>query len=449
MNCLKKTHDNYLENYILPRISEYIFPNYNFVDFFEDSVYEKCINVRKSYIKQLLKKNYKLSEHNLFENYPIDASNNKRLIGGYISNLPYCRFLEKIDNNNLFLKLDGKSSNKELNFLSSILREKLKFENLILVFEIENHINNDFLKLSYIIYYDDIVDIDDDNWLQCVQSAMTELTLILSIEHAIWHLIVAHIIYIIKRKLYFSEIAKVFGIASDNVFIKALEVKFLLFGTPLVFGQILNNNEEFKKYLNNKITSFINDFNIDTIFEDYFNLNNINPDLNWCYGMKDNIEIIKNFVNNIILEKDISNENKIINNYLIKKYKNNKELTNIPDIKKLLEILFVVGSAFHSTTFEFTKIIMTDLFYHPKLNKLFYGISIQTIVADITYLFGDEELYKGKIYKKVISKLKEDLESSRLNITNDCRNNIYKNNIYCTKDIMRNKYSPHTYTTYV
>lgn len=216
---------------------------------------------------------------------------------------------------------------------------------------------------------------------------MTELTLILSIEHSIMHLIVAHIIYIVKNKLYFTEILKVFTMASTNVFIKAFEVKTLLFGTPLVFGQILNNNNAFKKYLDNKITSFINNFDINTVFEDYFNLNNINPNLNWLHGMKDNILIIKNFVNNIIIKKDISNENKIINNYLIKKYKNNKDLVNIPNIKKLLEILFVVGSAFHSTTFEFTKIIMTDVFYNSKLDNLFYGISIQTIVADVSKVF--------------------------------------------------------------
>ena len=305
------------------------------------------------------------------------------------------------------------------------------------------------VKLSYIFSYDNIVDIDDSKWLEYLQSAMTELTLLLSIEHAIWHLIVAHIIYIVKNKLYFTEILKVFEMASSNVFIKAFEVKTLLFGTPLVFGQILNNNNAFKKYLDNKITSFINNFDINTIFEDYFNLNNINPNLNWLHGMKDNILIIKNFVNNIITKKDISKEDKLINNYLLKKYKTNKDLVNIPDIKKLLEILFVVGSAFHSTTFEFTKIIMTDIFYNSKLDNLFYGISIQTIVADVSKVFGDEDLYKGRLYKNEIKKLKEELENSRININNNFENNIYKNNIYGTKDNMMKKYSLNTYTTYV
>lgn len=450
MNCFKKNHDNYLENYILPNILNYIFPNYDFVNSFTPSTYQKCIKVRKSYIEQLSKNNFKLKESDVFENYPINASNNKKLIGGYVSNLPYCRFLEKCDyDNNLLIKLDGNSKHEELNFLSSILRENFNFENVTLVFEIENYTNNDFLKLSYIFSYDNIVDIDDSKWLEYLQSAMTELTLLLSIEHAIWHLIVAHIIYIVKNKLYFTEILKVFEMASFNVFIKAFEVKTLLFGTPLVFGQILNNNNAFKKYLDNKITSFINNFDINSVFEDYFNLDSINPNLNWLYGMKDNILIIKNFVNNIITKKDISKEDKLINNYLLKKYKNNKDLVNIPDIKKLLEILFVVGSAFHSTTFEFTKIIMTDVFYNSKLDNLFYGISIQTIVADVSKVFGDEELYKGKLYKDEIKKLKEELENSRININNNFENNIYKNNIYGTKDNMMKKYSPHTYTSYV
>ena len=450
MNCIKKLHDNYLENFILPKIFNNNKTDYNFVEDLNGTTHEKCVIVRKSYIDQLYKNNYdKVLEKNLFENYPIDVSHNKRLLGGYISNLPYCQFLENNNCNNTVLKLDGTSKYDELNLLSSILRKVFNFKDLVLVFEINNYMSHDFMKISYIIHNYDIVDSDDENWLELLQSAMTELTLILSIDHAIWHLIVAHIIYIVKRKLYFTEILKVFEMASSNVFIKALEVKTLLFGTPLVFGQILNDNPVFKKYVDDKITNFISNFDIDNVFENYFNLQEINPNLNWLYGMKEHIIIIKNFVQNILQKKDIKREDRIIKYYLSKKYDNNKYLINIPDIKKLLEILFVVGSAFHSTTFEFTKIIMTDVFYNQKLNNIFYAISIQTIVADISNVFGDNVLYKGKLYKDEVYKLEKDLEECRKKIDSNFENAIYKNNIYGNKEYMQSKYSPHTFTTYV
>jgi hypothetical protein len=237
--------------------------------------------------------------------------------------------------------------------------------------------------------------------------------------------------------------------ASSNVFIKALEVKTLLFGTPLVFGQILNDNPVFKKYLDDKITNFINDFNIDNVFENYFNLQEINPNLNWLYGMKDHITIIKNFVKNILEKKDIKREDKIIKDYLSKKYDNNKYLINIPDIKKLLEIFFVLECAFHSTTFEFTKIIMTDVFYNKKLNNIFYAISIQKIVEDISNIFGDNILYKGKLYKDEVYKLEKDLEECREKINSNFENSVYKNTIYGNKEYMQKNYTPNRFRTYV
>ena len=450
MNCIKKVHDNYLENFILPNFFNNNKNDYNFVEDLNGTTHEKCVIVRKSYLDQLHKNNYdKIFENDLFENYPIDTSNNKRLLGGYISNLPYCRFLENNNYNNIILKLDGTSKYDELNLLSSILRAVFNFKDLVLIFEINDYMSHDFMKILYIIHNYDIVDSDDANWLELLQSAITELTLILSIDHAVMHLIVAHIIYVVKNKLYFTEILKVFEMVSSNVFIKALEVKTLLFGTPLVFGQILNDNPVFKKYLDDKITNFINDFNIDNVFENYFNLQEINPNLNWLYGMKDHITIIKNFVKNILEKKDIKREDKIIKDYLSKKYDNNKYLINIPDIKKLLEIFFVLECAFHSTTFEFTKIIMTDVFYNKKLNNIFYAISIQKIVEDISNIFGDNILYKGKLYKDEVYKLEKDLEECREKINSNFENSVYKNTIYGNKEYMQKNYTPNRFRTYV
>jgi hypothetical protein len=92
---------------------------------------------------------------------------------------------------------------------------------------------------------------------------------------------------------------------------------------------------------------------------------------------------------------------------------------------------------------------MTDVFYNQKLNNIFYAISIQTIVADISNVFGDNVLYKGKLYKDEVYKLEKDLEECRKKIDSNFENAIYKNNIYGNKEYMQSKYSPHTFTTYV
>jgi hypothetical protein len=297
MNCFGKKHDNYLKNFILPIISpKKVLPIsfYNFINEIKGDVYDKCENIRKSYLDKVNKSgDYNIIEDDLFKNYSIKASCNKILLGSYVSNLPYCKYLEKTTIDNvLLLKLDLNSKHEELNTLCSILRENLDFKKVVLEFSVDKSKKNDFLELSHITHDDRVIYQDDEEWVDLLQSAFTELTLILSIDHAIWHLIVAHIIYITNRKLYFTDILKVFNMASKNVFIKELEVKTLLFGTDLIFGQILNDNEKFQEYLNKKLVNFVEKFNIDTIFEDYFNLNEIDSTLNWMPGMKKNIEII-------------------------------------------------------------------------------------------------------------------------------------------------------------
>ena len=119
-------------------------------------------------------------------------------------------------------------------------------------------------------------------------------------------------------------------------------------------------------------------------------------------------------------------------------------------VKKFLEILFVVGTAFHSTTFEFTKLIFTDVFYNQKFNQSFYNISLQTIITNIDTVFGDLQLYKGKYYKDEVKNLHFDLEKSREKLFAEMANNdVFKNNIFSNKESMLNTFSTNTYTTYV
>ena len=238
--------------------------------------------------------------------------------------------------------------------------------------------------------------------------------------------------------------------ADKNVFMKSLEVQKLLFGTPFIFKQVLNDNDDFKKYLVQKVSHFIDNFNIDTVFNDYFNINNSDPTLNWMPGMKSNIRIIKDFVDVVVSKKDLKKENARFSKYLSRKY-DSLHLNNTPTIKKFLQMLFVVGTAFHSTTFEFTKLIMTDAFFNEKLDKIFYNISLQTIVTNIDTVFGDVDLYKGDFYKEEVQYLHECLEINRKNMQDhfEKENRTFQNTIYTTQPNMLKKFVTNTFTTYV
>ena len=452
LKCFKKGHDNYLNQFILPTSNDIIEQVEYILDLNHTDVYEKCDVVRKTYLDELAKNGYKdLKPEDVYDFFPINACHSTSLLGSYVSNLPYCKYLEKgSTDNQLMIKLNGESKNVELNFLSRILRQKISFKNITMVFNVNRYEQINFLEMSHIIYNGKQYYEYDIMWQELVQSGFTEMTLLLSIEHAIWHLIVSHIIYVSKRSLYFTEILKIFNMADKNVFRKSLEVQKLLFGTPFIFKQVLNDNEDFKKYLVQKVSHFIDNFNIDTVFNDYFNINYSDPTLNWMPGMKSNIRIIKDFVDIVVSKKDLKKENARFSKYLSRKY-NDLKLNNTPTIKKFLQILFVVGSAFHSTTFEFTKLIMTDVFFNEKLDKIFYNISLQTIVTNIDTVFGDVDLYKGNFYKEEVEYLHESLETNRKNMQDhfEKENRTFQNTIYTTQPNMLKKFVTNTFTTYV
>lgn len=452
LKCFKKGHDNYLSQFILPKSSDIIEQVEYILDLKHNDVYEKCDVVRKTYLDELAKNGYtQLKPEDVYDFFPVNVCENLLLLGNYVSNLPYCKYLEKgSTDNQLMIKLNGESKNIELNLLSRILRENLSFKNIVIVFNINRYESLNFLEVSHIVYNSQTVCDGHPMWQELVQSGFTEMTLLLSIEHAIWHLIVSHIIYVSKRSLYFTEILEIFNMADKNVFIKSLEVQKLLFGTPFIYKQVLNDNEDFKKYLVQKVSHFIDNFNIDTVFNDYFNINNSDPTLNWMPGMKSNIRIIKDFVDVVVSRKDLKTENARFSKYLSRKY-DSLHLNNTPTIKKFLQMLFVVGTAFHSTTFEFTKLIMTDAFFNEKLDKIFYNISLQTIVTNIDTVFGDVDLYKGDFYKEEVQYLHECLEINRKNMQDhfERENRTFQNTIYTTQQNMLKKFVTNTFTTYV
>ena len=415
-----------------------------------EDTFNRCKILREAYKKNLFDSGYKTSNLNsTFDNFPIGISNNSDLLGQLISQLTYTQFLEKsIDKKFLLIKLDQKSKNKELNILSSILRENIPFQNLILVFDYQHDKKNNFLSLNHIIYNNNKIYKNDNLWLKLLQSAYTELFLLIEIDHTMWHLRVAHIIYLSTKCLKNTKIIKIFEMASKNVYGKASDVKNILYGTPFVFQQILNDNKKFIKYAKINNETFFNNFNIDTIFNEYI-INGLNPNQHWITGMKSNINIINNFVNKVVNKSNLSVDNlKLINTV---DYYNDKYSLNYKNvsIKKYLEILFVTGTAFHSTAFEFTKEIFTDIIFINKYATLFYQIAIGTISTDISISFGDVSLYKGEFYKKEVDYLFQILEKNRQIIEKKLKNSIFKNYNFSTKKDISLTYQPNTYTTYV
>jgi hypothetical protein len=410
----------------------------------------RCTILRENYKKMLLESGYKTTALNLaFKNFPIAFSQNADLLGQLISQLPYTSYLEKTcDKNKLLIKLNNESENKELNFLSRILRENIIFENLILVFDYKECKEKNFLSLNHIIFNNHKITKNNIIWLDLLQSAYTELFLVISIEHSLWHLNVAFIINAAQNSLQNTEILKIFAMAENNVFVKASEVETLLFGTDYIFQQILNDNKEFTEYVKIRNIAFFNNFNIDTIFNEYL-INNLNPNQNWITGMDSNIKIIKDFVNKVVTKSDISAENQNFINYIDNYNKEyNLDYKNV-SIERYLQILFVVGSAFHSTTFEFTKKIFTDIFYNIKFKKEFYELAFATIIGDLSISFGDTSLYTGTYYKKEVDYLFETVEINRKIIEEELEGTIFKNYNYSTTDDIQLYYQANTYTTYI
>lgn len=403
--------------------------------------YESIQSLRDSYMSKITQYGG-VSEKDVFRNFPINVTSDKILLGYYISNTPLFRYLEKYQDSKLQIKLDGTSINNELNILSSILREKLNYKNSILVFSVDKNKPYEFLELDYIISNGSNIYINNSIWKPMVQNAYTELFLIIEILHGLWHLKVADIIFSAKTSLPGTEILKVFNIADKNVFITASEVHTALFSTSIIFGQILYFNPRFRDFVRDYQTNFDNIFDIDTIFDNYFYTYNHDKNLNWCPGIKSNINIIKQFTEMVF-----------------NKYKNNIETgvfinkisKDVNKLKKMLQMLLVIGSTFHSTTIEFTKFIFTDVMNLnlTPMGTIGIAVAFSTIIEDFSVTFGDTVLYLGTLYKDEIYWLSKAVEANRNITMNELQNNKYVNDIFTTKNNMNKTYVTNTFTTYL
>ena len=299
MGCTISKNEKYLDLFNLPKSNNKIdIQKYDFIEPLTDNIAENCEKLRGKYTSY--------TKDDKLNNLPIKIILNRQLLGKLINIHPYGKYFEGYKKPNEFIiKLNSESKYKELNVLSSILREKLDFKNVILCFHI--NLKTDNFEISHIYHKNELIDDDDLIWTSLIQSAYTELTLILLIENIILDLQLTN--------------HKLPNIYQDN-FLQKLKLKRLLFDTDILFKQVLSSNTKFKTY--------INEFSIDNVIDNLIKLPN-SSNLIWIDQNKKTMEILK----------------------------------NCKDNKKLLEMNFIINTI----DYNFIKIIFTNSFDNIKFNN--------------------------------------------------------------------------------
>ena len=95
----------------------------------------KIIFIRNIYIKLIKELGYEnINPDEVYKNYPINPTKNLQLLGEYIANTVFCKFVEKVvvNENQLQIKLDGNSIYEELNEIRGIINNN--YIDLCLIF---------------------------------------------------------------------------------------------------------------------------------------------------------------------------------------------------------------------------------------------------------------------------------------------------------------------------
>jgi hypothetical protein len=412
----------------------------------EENIYKKCKLVRDEYMLMLkLNGNTNVNSDDIFKYYPINVSKKMNLLAEYICNTIYCQCLESGEDefkNNLVIKLNSKSSNKDINILRNFMKKENCFKNLVLIFDYDTTKRINFLSLKGIQYEntEKIITVEDDEWLNIVQNAYMQLFLIHTHFHTYWHLLTAYIVNMAKYRLTNKDnnLLKLFEIANnesefDDIFIKALEVKEILFKTPIVFNTTLYNNKKYIEFTNNWINNFIKDFDIDTFYK-----KNITRKLNtdnhrWIVGFKENLYEIKQYTNAIMNKTKTKNMDINKYNILSNEYNNNAVINY--STEKLLQILMVVGGLLHSQTYVYQKTVFTDIIRLD--SEIKYLVLMNTICYSPNFnVYGDLELYTHNKYKKEYIKFNERVLLLKQKTEKDeKKNTIFRSFVYCSKNI--------------
>lgn len=443
--------DRFFEDKVLPSIIHKIFMSKT-TDISNDPVQRCQENINM--LDTMIKKNGYTNESidNALKYFPIFVSDKLDLLGEYIANTPFCMFLDKDVSNptELVINLNGKSTNNELNVFGKLLKEPFGFKNIIMVYDYDPNVQINFLKLKHIYDADTnkIVFPNSNDWIEYLQSGYTEITMILTIYHALWHLMTAYITSVIKENIDDKEIVELFTMIEQNIFLKANEVKTFFLQTPLIFNTILYNNKLFMDHAANWVNNFIDMFDIDTHFEKYILRDVLNPKQLWMVGFKENLNLLKIFSKSII--DNTPNKYLNVKAWTWNGYKNINLNNKLIQLSKLIELNYTLGGVYHSYTFEFQKIGFTDIFYCPKIPKNIYKILLSTLEWNIDFpIYADVNLnITSNKYLLLLEEFKNNVQKNRFIISKITEsNNIYKSSIYCKKDISIKYYSVNTSNT--
>jgi hypothetical protein len=443
--------ENFFEDKIIPSLIYKIFMGTSH-DISPDPIQRCQENINE--LNKIIKKNGYSDKtiDNVLKYFPIFVSGKLDLLGEYIANTPFCMFLDKVESNpyELVIKLDGRSTNNDLNVFGGLLKKPFEFKNIIMIYDYNPDVQINFLKLKYIYDTDNNISIypDNINWIEYLQLGYTEITMILTIYHALWHLMTAHITCVIKENVNNKDIVKLFTMYEQNIFVKASEVKAFFLQSPLLFNTILYQNKIFMEYAAKWVNNFIDTFDIETHFEKYILRNILNPNQMWMVGFKKNLDLVKNLSNSIIKKTDHKYHN--IYTWSWNCYKNINRSDKKIQLKKLIELNYTLGGIYHSYTFEYQKIGFTELLYCKKIPKNIYMILLSTLDWEEDYiLYADYYLKKNK-YLSELEEFKNQVQKNRLYIYEIIKHNqIYKSFIYTPIDIFKINYCINTTNTRV
>jgi hypothetical protein len=411
---------------------------------------QENINMLDAIIKKNGYKN--VSIDNVLKYFPIFVSDKLDLLGEYIANNPFCMFLDKVESNpyELVIKLNGESTNNDLNVFGGFLKVPYGFKNLIMVYDYNPDVQINFLKLKYILDVVNNVVIypDSSNWLEYVQSGYTEISVVLTIYHALWHLMTAHLTCIVKENINNTDIVELFTMIEQNIFLKANEVKTFFLQTPLIFNTIFYSNKSFMDYAANWVNNLIDTFDIDTHYEKYILRDVLNPNQLWMVGFKENLNLLKNFSSSIV--DNTNNKYHNVKAWSWNGYRNINPNNKFIQLSKLIELNYTLGGIYHSYTFEYQKLGFTDIIYCPKIPNKFYQILLSTLEWNIDFpIYGDFSVKSNK-YLLLLEEFKNNLQINRSIITKITESNqIYKSFIYTDIEIFRNNYCINTTNTRV
>jgi len=423
--------NNYFQDKLVPSVIYDIFMSTSKI--ISTDVNERCNANIKQYNKNIQSGNFDLDINQILKYYPIQASQKLDLLGEYIINTPLCMFLDKSENEcELVIKLDGTSTNNDLNVFSQILKNPYEFKNIIIVYDYDSTKKINFLKIKniYDVETNENIYPSDEKWLEYLQNGYLNLFMAMTLYHALWHLMTAYITCVAKKTIKNNELVEIFTFTEQNIFNKANEVKTFFLQSPLLFNTILYENTDFMNYASEWVFNFIENFDINTHYEKYILRNVLNPEQLWMPGFEKNLSIINAFSKSIL-----SNTKSCYHETFIWKwngYKNVNSYYRTINVSILIQILYTIGSAYHSYTFEYQKLGFTEILYSSVMPKNFYKILLSTLDWNDTFvLYGNYENLQHNKYLPQFKNFYNDLEHNRSIMTKIVESNdIYKSYIF-------------------